>query len=488
MQAPPRKKPVPRRGGRLLLLLCLLAAVCLGGGGLYLILREPAIPPAQPAASTARQLISREAAALAAVTVTLPEGETYTLTPENGQLIYQAETPFAVDETLAAEILTACTQLSALATLAETPAEYGGDLSVFGLDPPQCSVAVTYTDGSSLTYHIGDRLALETGYYFRLEGEDALYRVHDDLLNTFKVDAGVLYPVEQLRLQQTLTDRVTLCDGRGEVLHAFEKQGDGSFIMTMPARYPVHDEAMANILRTLGSFTLGAYLGPDTPENRAAQGLDEPQYQLVIHEAAGSAMTTTADGAAQSVPRAPRETTLILWPMEEDAASGRCAVNGGIYTFLKLSLAFVYDMDLTEDLLLRQPANLSLGELASLTVENAGGRTVYTLTHTPRLTEDGQPETDSDGNPTYDTAVTANGENMNAAAFAARLESLNSVSVSGRLPEGFTPAEAVTDTLTFTMLSGLTRTVTLAPYDALHNAVGIDGVYLFYLIRGGLTF
>lgn len=485
MQAPPKKKPALRKGGRIILLCALLALIGLGAG-LYAALRPEAIPPAQPAASTARQVVNKEAASLAAITVTLRDEEPYTLTYENGSLIYQGGTPFVVDETLAAEILTACTQLSTLDTLAESPEAFGGDWSAFGLEPPRCSVAITYTDGSALTYHIGDRLPVDTGYYFRLEGQNSLCRVHDDLLNTFQVDAGVLYPVEQLRLSQALVDRIALYNGSDDaLLHAFEKQADGAFAMTAPVRWPVTAEPMTNILKALANFTLGAYLGPDTPEGRAAQGLEEPQYRLVIHEAAGSAMTTTGS-AAQSVTRSARETTLTLWPVTE--GSGVCAVNGGLYTFLKLSLAFLYDMDLTEDLLLRSPANLPLEELASLEIRSGESSTLYEILRIPRLTEEGNIQTDSDGNPLCDIQILANGSPVSTEAFAARLERLNSVTVSGRLPEGFTPAEAVTDTLVFTTLSGAVRTVTLAPYDALHSAVGVDGEYLFYLIRGGMGF
>ena len=41
---------------------------------------------------------------------------------------------------------------------------------------------------------------------------------------------------------------------------------------------------------------------------------------------------------------------------------------------------------------------------------------------------------------------------------------------------------------TFTQYDGTTHTVTLTDFDAFHDAVTLDGMSLFYLIKGGMTF
>ena len=40
---------------------------------------------------------------------------------------------------------------------------------------------------------------------------------------------------------------------------------------------------------------------------------------------------------------------------------------------------------------------------------------------------------------------------------------------------------------TFTDVDGTVHTVALTRYDAMHDAVAIDGVALFYLIQGGFS-
>jgi len=475
MQVPEKKnkKPVKHLRGVLLAVLSLtLLAV---GGALWLVTRPAEKPP--QAADTAAQLVLRDAAQVASITVSAPQGENYTLLYEGGSLWYQGETPFPVDDVLAVDILMACTSLSSLETLLEeTPA----DLSAFGLDPAQCTVTVTYTRGEPVVYHIGNRLPLDAGYYFMLEGDGRLYRVHDDILDTFQVSQGVLYPVEQVRLTASLIDRVTLYDGKEQLLFDFEKRG-GSFCMTHPHLYPTDGDTFGNILTALENFRVGAYMYPDTSENRAALGA--PQYRLEIREGAGSAGAVTG-GVLTAADRQAGVTSVTLWPMG-DEPRGYCAVNGGIYQFLKLSLAFLYQLDLEWDALPLQPAgDVTLENLHTLQVNGD----TYQILRTERVMANNQLETDAEGNILYDISATKNGQAISLDAFEARLASLAAVTVGGRLPALWQPAQPVTDTLVFTFTDGARRTLTLAPYDALHNAVGVDGEYLFYLIKGGLTF
>ena len=60
--------------------------------------------------------------------------------------------------------------------------------------------------------------------------------------------------------------------------------------------------------------------------------------------------------------------------------------------------------------------------------------------------------------------------------------------VTGWLPTGYQSTEAAHTTLTITTASGKVHTIELAKYDALHDAVIVDGTALFYLIAGGVQF
>ena len=99
---------------------------------------------------------------------------------------------------------------------------------------------------------------------------------------------------------------------------------------------------------------------------------------------------------------------------------------------------------------------------------------------------------DSDTEQTEDaeTEITVrcmrNGEEIAYDAFSAAWERLLTVTVSGRLPEGWQPKETHTRYI-FRTVSGGRHTMELSDYDGMHDAVTMDGHTLFYLIKGGMT-
>ena len=72
-----------------------------------------------------------------------------------------------------------------------------------------------------------------------------------------------------------------------------------------------------------------------------------------------------------------------------------------------------------------------------------------------------------------------------APAFTAAYNDLSLVTVSGRLPDGETTVSAPHTAYTFTDVNGSVHTVALATFDALHDAVIVNGHAAFYLIKDG---
>ena len=130
--------------------------------------------------------------------------------------------------------------------------------------------------------------------------------------------------------------------------------------------------------------------------------------------------------------------------------------------------------------LARYPVTVPLENLGRMEIiREDGSRDVYELTYTlvPPETEDGEAE----------TVVTCrkNGEELEYKVFEAFYERWLTVDVSGQLPEGWEKKETQT-TYVFQTLSGRTQTVELSPFDAMHDAVTVDGQTLFYLIKNGM--
>lgn len=59
------------------------------------------------------------------------------------------------------------------------------ELSAYGLDKPTASAAISYTDGTTATLHIGSQTPSETGYYGQMDGQEGVY--------IFESDAAALF-------------------------------------------------------------------------------------------------------------------------------------------------------------------------------------------------------------------------------------------------------------------------------------------------------
>ena len=104
------------------------------------------------------------------------------------------------------------------------------------------------------------------------------------------------------------------------------------------------------------------------------------------------------------------------------------------------------------------------------------------------ITENNQIAVDEYGQTLYDLAVRRAGEteDMNAEAFAAWYQQLATLSGDGNLTEGFT----LTGERQASILlknDHLSRLIEFYPYDALHDALAVDGVALFYVQKDWLN-
>ena len=154
--------------------------------------------------------------------------------------------------------------------------------------------------------------------------------------------------------------------------------------------------------------------------------------------------------------------------------------DGVIYTMNHFALSALTEID-PRSTLSRHPVTVAAENLSGMTVRRPDGSAdVYALSYQSRPSEtEGEPD---------ETVVTCtkNGEAYSYEAFAAAYERMRVVTVTGELPSGFEKRES-TAVYEFRTLSGVTHIVELSPFDAMHDAVTVDGWTVFYLIRGGMT-
>ena len=99
-----------------------------------------------------------------------------------------------------------------------------------------------------------------------------------------------------------------------------------------------------------------------------------------------------------------------------------------------------------------------------------------------RITENNQIATDEYGRVLYDCAVRKAGDtqDMDAEAFLSWYTRLASLSGDGRLPDDFALAGESRCTILLEN-ENWTRQIDFYPYDALHDALAVDGAALYYV-------
>ena len=491
MQAPPKKKMKPGRSRMIILVPALLVFLFAAAFGLYAAKREQAVPYRSQALTLPRVIKESEPADIIKIDVKLKDLEDYTLTHRSGSLYLDGASEPA-NAYMASAIFDSLMPLYASDTLSENPQEYMDYLDDFGLADPSVRLDITYSGGEELIVSIGSVSPECTQRYMLVSGDERLYLCYAQFPNAFEYDYRLLSMPDQPALfTPDRIDRIAVYNSMGGLSFEFrddtppETRQEGSpedrFRLTWPVSYPVSAEAFKPILTALGSFVLGPRYAQDTPAARAAYGLDKPEYRLVVHQAAGSGSVLNADGMFTLQSFAQTEHIFDI-SRAKDEFTRFTASEGYISVINGFQLSFVYHLD-PLSMLTRNPFDIPLE--CVLSFRSGGDR--YDFYRTLWTESDKAASDGSDEKERYHVRMLVNDSDGDYNLFKDRYASLQKITVSGRLPEGFSVAGAPHTVFEVTTADG-TREVSLAEYDMLHDAVGIDGVYLFYLVKGSLAF
>ncbi len=472
------------------LILAALAAIALLTAGTLLLSREPQQETLSPA-STSQDLFAYAREDVAVITIRRGDEDPWTVRQEQeGLLTLAGEDGFTLSESKSYELLDAACILPCEAVLTENAAEYRDHLADFGLDEPKYEAIITYADGVTAHLSIGSAGG-ENGewYYMTVAGDERLFSFSKGMVDALFISRDSLRTVEQPVIHKARIDHVTL-ESQGGVIE-WALQGDitdadtaDKWRLLQPFPYPADATAMENLLKNLANLRLGAYVAPAAPENLTAYGFDEPRLTLRIHMAAGT-IAVNQDGAAQATDFPESEVTFVIGGAKDDMVD-YVRYGDAIYVSSHFTMGVFIDYDAAATMS-RYPVMTALGNLAALRIEQEGIISEYVLTRTEQVAQNNELVTDEDGNTVYDVTVSCNGEALDYAAFEAAYDALCLVKVSGTLPSGEFSAMAAHTTYVFTDVDGTVHTVALCTFDALHDAVEVDGHQAFYLIKGGFS-
>jgi len=480
-----QKRSLPSKN---ILILSLLGTVFVLGIVLLLIpnLIGDKIPEAE---TTYRVLSSHKTEEVTHVTVTRRDGTGYALGAKDGKLYVPEKPDFVMDETLEQDVLTAAAIIAIDDTVYETKDEWEKNRADFGLGPAALTVEAGYTDGKTVTFSIGGKAPHSNLYYFELSGDPGLYLAPADLIDLFGEDVTYLHKVSQPIVHYQRIDKITIQNGDGEIMAAWAletaitaENALSAWRMTAPYSYPCDEQAMKTLLTAMGKLYLGRFVTTATEEAKAQYGFSPAQKTITLHQAAGK-MATINNSGVYTVTDYPEATLTLAVGSGAGDYVDYCMLDGSIYLVSSLSQPLLNKL-VPESTLLLQPAAIAMDDIASLTVEKGTEKHTYALRRQERVLPNNELATDEAGNVIKDTFVDKDGQAADIAFFENALTSLQTVTVSGRLPGDFVPAQAPSIKLVFALVDGRTRTLECVEFDSLQDALSVDGVFLHYLPKG----
>ena len=498
MQKVERQKHKNRRRGRLtgIILCAVLLAACVAGGLMLFRKGEEQKPVVPEKVDRSGTIIRRAEEELESITVTRPEKDPWTVVRDeegNLQLMTDGETSsWNVDRTIARMLTDVAVNLTYEEVFTDNPEEWKHEARAFGLEEPAVIAVFRYTDGTEKTVRIGHSSDAEgnSAYYMSIDGDDRLYAVSAGTLEDLNVDMDILHPVEQPEIKKALLDRITVKNGDGTVRREWALQGKitdrdaaENWILTTPYTYLADYDFIKGILDTTENIRLGVYIGEANEENVKACGLDQPTSIIEFHMAQGSTGTVSNSGVYDVVDWEESTVTLTIGGHKTDMTSYVLYKNE-IYTITDFSLQAILETEILSTVA-RYTIATPLTSLKSIVVEKQGEEAVlYTIYQKEAEETEETEDTEKAEDPGY--GCLRNGKEISYDMFSAAWDRLLTVTVSGKLPNGYVPGEPHTR-YTIHSVSGAVHTVELSELDAMHDAVTLDGYTLFYLIKGGMT-
>ena len=477
MEKVPKKKVRRPVSGRTVLLLTLCACVAVGGAVFFV--RSLSKPLPIPESADSIMLLSRPNEEVASVVIAPRDSVAYPLIRQGDGFVLQGQEDVPLRASIMEEITLSLGKVPAEAVvLTELNPAQGLTMAAFGLEPPQARISITYQDGETRELLLGDLAPNEDRpqRYCMVAGDPRLYTMLEADSTVFFHEMEYLLAFDQPAIDPSLLDRIEVTGG---VVWQADYTPSG-WQMEKPFRYPLSLTRMDALLNRIENIGFEALLGDEASVDLSAYGLDAPEVTVRLTQAATMITGETEDGQQVSFPL-PEQEFLLKLGKETGKSGVYLSWEGKVFKASNFLLGFWKTLN-PRDLVLLNPVNLQVNDLDEVRIEAPGISAAYAVRMVESVTENNQIATDEYGQTLYDMAVRRAGEtdDMDAESFAAWYTNLVSLSGDGTLPEGFTLSGESRAAVSLTN-SHLTRTISFYPFDALHDAMAVDGVALFYI-------
>ena len=479
MEKVPRKKAKRPLKKKTVFLLC-LAAAALCAAGVFFLRPESEQPPLPESRETV-YLLSRPAEEISSIAISPADSVGYPLVRSGEDFRLLGREEMELRSGTVDQIVSAATELTAESTLMDVIRERV-NLSDFGLNPPRTRVVIGYTDGSRAELIIGDEAPEETPQrYCMISGDQRLHTVLSEECRIFFREMDTLRAFDQPKMDASLLDRIDIA-GNMDLALRYTPLG---WLMEAPYAYPVAQTRSDRLLQQIDAMAFDYCLGDADELSLADYGLDQPARTITLTQAASVITGETAEGEQVRLDVPEKKYTLLLG--NETGKSGVYLLwEGRVFVASNFLLGFWKEME-AESLLLRNPVNYLIHQLTSVSFSSRDVSRTYEVRMVEGVTENNEIATDEYGQILYDCAVRRAGEteDMDAQSFLTWYTALAGLTPSGRVSGDYSPS-GTAEAIIRLNSEAQAREIALYPYDALHDAIAVDGVCLFYTDKAWL--
>lgn len=471
-----RRRDVSSHGHKKLLLILLLILCAAVGLALYLLTRPRTYPDLPRAEDPTTSFSSRDVNEIARLTVQNGAGSRYTIVQAENSWRMEGVEDFVFSDTMLSDALSNAAVVLTSRTVLDLKDNPSLTASDFGVTENGIRVDVSYTDGESLTFYIGSAVPEETpAYYFMVENDTRVFAISQDVHDTYSRAQMTLHSVTDPALSGELIDRITVT---GDKPFTIERRMNGWY-MTAPFRYPLSSAAVDSFLGKLEELRFATYETKAEKADLALYGLDTPRRTVTLDIA--DSIVTGYDENSQVIAEKSLDAYQLTFACGNDVndVTFYCLYRGDIVRATHFSSGILL-MQTHDTLISPAPFDFPTNMLSRLVWQQEKTITAYDITLTERLLENNAFETDASGNILYDVVVSRDGQAVDSNAFLLFYQQLASLETLSPLPKNYTPAQEARLTVTL-QYEDYTRTVAFYPYDALHDAVQVDGTFLFYV-------
>lgn len=351
-------------------------------------------------------------------------------------------------------------------------------LNSLGLGEDAARVSAHYADGQTASLMIGSSVPGETpADYLMMAGDPLIYSVSTTVKEVFDRGLNTLHPVPRLNFNSELVDAIRF---EGEGAFAL-RQDAGLWQIESPIQYPTDGQMVRAMLLAVEKMRLAVYVGPADPPNLARYGF-VPQSRAVVFELAESVITGyDREGAKVLSEAVPQQTLRFSIGNRIGTIGFYCLYDESIYQASLVSMGLFADITMAQTAA-KTPANIPVNRLRHLKIQESGDARMYDISLTERILPNNQIMTDENGNLLFEPIIYSNGAELDSDFFLSEYLKLMALAAAGEVPAGYQP-DGKAERIYLLETASEPLELALYPFDALHYAMRVNGVFLHYILR-----